>query len=272
MDKINVDLYGGKSIFGGRETPLNADIIYCEKYKNCSFYQKGKCFCAGRIGPNCKFGRKQNIQGYTSRAIKYSEFKRKYKEDECYSKLDEPNNKIGKIEDTFVINMSYLHEKEGGGYEIETSLFSSELIYIPEDKFTNDLIKLICDGKPRTIFGNEIIKSYQEKDVPRFLYELKTEFRDIYNRFVNEYPDYKNREMNFVGRYAYIKTLKNGTELLDCHNNIWKFENDEIVCYEWKTWLPFGKTPAETRIKITDDMTYKITDNSQVDENTKFED
>lgn len=272
MDKINIDLYGGKSIFGGRETALNADITYCEKYKDCSFYKKGKCFCAGRIGPNCKFGKKQNIQGYTSRARKYSEFKSKYEEDECYGKLNEPNNKIGKIGDMFVINMGYLDEEEGGSYKIETSLFSRKLIYIPEKRFTNELISLICDGKPRTIFGNETIKSYQEKDVPRFLYELKTDFKEIYEKFIKEYPEYKDIEMNFVGRYAYIKTLKNGIELLDCHNNIWKIENDEIVCYKWKTWLPFGKTPTETRIKITDDMKYKITNNSQIDEDTKFED
>ena len=78
--------------------------------------------------------------------------------------------------------------------------------------------------------------------------------------------------MNFVGRTAFINSLKNGTELKDCHNNIWKIEDNEIVCYKWKTWLPFGKTPTETRIKITDDMKCKIIDNSQVDENTKFED
>ena len=112
-----------KDYFGGRETPLNADITYCEKYKECSFYKKGKCFSAGRIGPNCKFGKKQNVQGYTSRAIKYGEFRRKYREDECFAKLGEPNNKVGKIKDMFVINMKYLHEKEGGGYEIETNIF-----------------------------------------------------------------------------------------------------------------------------------------------------
>lgn len=272
MDKINVDLYGGKGIFGGRETPLNVDITYCEKYKDCSFYKKGKCFCAGRIGPNCKFGKKQNIQGYTSRALKYNEFRRKYREDECFAKLDEPNNKIGKIKDTFVINMKYLHENEGGGYKIETNLVSHPLICIPENEFTNNLIELICSGKPRTIFENEIIKSYQEKDVPRFLYELKTDFKEIYDEFIKEYPEYKNLEMNFIGRKAYINTLKNGAELSDCHKNIWKIENDEIVCYGWLTWLPFGKTPTETRIKITDDMICEITDNNQVKEDTRFKD
>jgi len=262
-----------KECFGGRETPLNADIVYCEKYKECSFYKKGKCFCAGRIGPNCKFGNKKNVQGYTSRANKYNEFRRKYREDECYSKLDEPNNAVGQIGDVFVLNIKYLYEdKEKEKYYIDTHFGQSPLIYIPKEKFNNDLIKLICDGKPRTIFDNVEIKSYQEKIIPRFLYELKTEYSDIYSRFIEEYQEYKKIEPNFIGRYAYINTLKNGTELKDCHNNIWKIENDEIVCYKWRTWLPFGKTPTETRIKITDDMTYKIIDNLQVDENTLFED
>lgn len=272
MDKINVDLYGGKSIFGGRETPLNADITYCDKYKQCSFYKKGKCFSAGRIGPNCKFGNKQNIQGYTSRAIRYGEFRRKYKEDECYGKLDEPNNKIGKIGDTFVINMRYLHEKEGGGYKIETYLFSSPLIYIPEKEFTNDLIKLICDGNPRTIMENETIKNYQEKDVPRFLHELKTEFSEIYNSFISEYPSYKDKKMNFVGRKAYIYSLRDGVELKDKATFVKQGEYVKSITNYNSCFLPFQAKETELIIKINKEMTVKITDNSQVDENTIFED
>ena len=272
MDKINIDLYGGKSIFGGREQPLEAEIVYCDSYKNCSFYKKNKCFCAGRFKPNCKFGKKQIVHGCTSRAKKYYEWKNTYIKDECYSKLDEPNDIIGRIGDMFVLNTGYLYENEQGDYYIETKFGRSPLIYVPEEKLTNDLIKLICEAKPKTIFDNVEIKSYQEKIVPRFLYELKTEFVERYEMFVKQYPEYKKKEINFVGRYAYIKTLENGSELLDRHNNIWKIENDEIVCYKWRTWLPFGKTPTETRIKITDDMKCKITDNSQVNENTKFED
>lgn len=272
MDKINVDLYGGKSIFGGRETPLNADITYCDKYKKCSFYKQGKCFCAGRIGPNCKFGNKQNVQGYTSRAIKYSDFKRKYIEDECYSKLDEPNNKVGKIENEFVINMRYLHEEEGGDYKIETNMFSHPIIYIPEKQFTNDLIKLICDGKPKTLFENATIKDYQEKDVSRFLYELKTEFRDIYDRFVNEYPEYKDKEINFIGRKAYIYSLRDGIKLEDKATFVKQGEYLKSITNYNSCFLPFNAKETELIIKINKEMTVKITDNSQVDENTKFED
>lgn len=272
MDKINVNLYGGKSIFGGRETPLEAEITYCDRHKQCSLYKQGKCFSAGRWKTNCKFGEKYREIGYTSRAKKYYEFKRKWDNDECRCKLKEPDNIVGKIEDMFILNTGYLFENENGGHYIDTSFGKAPLIYISKKEFTNDLIKMICDAKPKTIFDGVEIKRYQEKIVPRFLYELKTEFKDIYDNFIKEYPKYENKKINFVDRKAYINTLKDGTELVDCYENKWKIENDEIVCYNWGTWLPFGGIATETRIKITSDMTYKITDNAQVDENTKFAD
>lgn len=273
MDKINVDLYGGKSIFGGRETPLEAEITYCDKYKICSFYKQGKCFSAGRWKTNCKFGNKRREIGYTSRAKKYYEFKNKWSSDESYNKLEEPENIIGQIGDIFVLNTGYLYEKEEGGYYIDRHFGQAPLIYVSKKEFTNDLIKFICDAKPKTIFDRKEIEAYQEKIVPRFLYELKTEFKELYDSFIKEYPEYENKKINFVGRKAYINTLKNGSELVDCHKNVWKIENKEIVCYNWSTWLPFGKNKGtETRIKITDEMTYQITDNEQVTENTKFAD
>ena len=210
--------------------------------------------------------------GYTSRAIKYGEFKRKYKEDECYGKLDEPNNKIGKIGDIFVINMRYLHEIEGGRYKVETNIFSHPLIYIQEKDFTNELISMICNGKPRTFFENEIIKDYTEKDVPRFLYELKTEFKEVYERFVKEYTEYKNKEMNFVGRKAYIYSLRDGTKLEDKATFVKRGEYLKSITNYSSAFLPFDAKETELIIKINPKMTVRITDNSQVDDNTIFED
>ena len=100
---------------------------------------------------------------------------------------------------------------------------------------------------------------------------MKRHYNDIFKEFINKYPEY-DKEINYVGRKAYISTLNNGSELKDCHSNIWIIEGDEIVCYKWKTWLPFEGKPTETRIKITDVMYCKITDNSQVNEHTKFYD
>ena len=161
---------------------------------------------------------------------------------------------------------------EGGGYKIETNTFSHPLIYIPEKDFTNKLIHIICDGKPKTVFGNEIIKSYIEEDVPRFLYELKTEFNEIYKSFTNEYTEYKNKEINFVGRRAYIYSLRDGLELKDKAIFVKQGEYLKSITNYSSVFLPFNAKEAELILKINPQMTIKITDNSQVDENTIFED
>lgn len=78
MQKINVNLYGGKGIFGGKESPLEASIIYCDHCNDCSFYRESKCLrVRSFLSPTCKFGRVETIKGYTSRAVKYWDFKKK---------------------------------------------------------------------------------------------------------------------------------------------------------------------------------------------------
>ena len=70
MEKINVQLYGGRSVFGGRETPLEADIIYCDCKDKCSLYKNGNCLnCRVLFGDQCKKGSVETIKGYTSRAV-----------------------------------------------------------------------------------------------------------------------------------------------------------------------------------------------------------
>ncbi len=35
---IHVGLYGGKGLFGGKETALEASIVQCDKFDKCSFF------------------------------------------------------------------------------------------------------------------------------------------------------------------------------------------------------------------------------------------
>ena len=110
--KINVNLYGGKSIFKGvKEMPLEAEITHCDKCEQCSFYKNGTCFNAGRWKANCKIGKKEKIRGYTSRASKYYEFKKTYENDEKYNLLKEPNSKIGILDskqNIYLKSLNYL--------------------------------------------------------------------------------------------------------------------------------------------------------------------
>ena len=271
MKKINVNLYGGKGIFGGRETPLEADIVYCDNCDKCSFYKNNECFCAGRWKANCKFGRKETIKGYTSRAMKYYDFRNKYRSDETYAKLKEPNTSIGIVDDVIILNIHDMKLNENNIPVEDVGFGKSSLSYISLKDFTPKLIKQICDLRPKAIFGYEPIRAYYEEYIPKFLDDLKRNYQNIWDEFISVYPEY-NKEINYVGRKAYISTLSNGSKLKDCHNNTWIIEDDEIVCYKWSTWLPFEGKPTETRIKITDDMYCEITDNKQVNDNTRFYD
>lgn len=271
MNKINVNLYGGKSIFKGvKEMPLEAEITYCDKCEKCSFYKNRTCFSAGRWKVNCKFGEKEIIKGYTSRATKYYDFQRTYKNDEKYNLLKEPSQTIGIIDGIVILNLRYIKIIEDIKVEEDVCFGKDDLVYIPLNKFNNNIIKQICDIKPRTLFDDGYIRTYHEKIIPRFLYELKSDFKDIYDNFINEYPEY-NKKFNFVGRKAYINSLRDGLEI-NSKTNKWKISKGYIICEKWHDIYPFDARYGEVKIEITDDLICEITNNEQVDENTKFAD
>src|SRR5574344_1673195 len=176
MSKINVDLYGGKSIFGGKESPLEADEIYCDRADRCSFYADGKCLrCRGFLAPKCKFGSNSVIKGYTSRAAKYYDFKRKYEKDEFYNKLHYPSELAAVIGDCLYLNLKYTlvrkrtdkdeaWEKDVNGYLISEVGFCGGSAFIPIADVTNELLYAIFSYKPCAIMGG-IIKDYQSKVV-----------------------------------------------------------------------------------------------------------
>ena len=65
--------------------------------------------------------------------------------------------------------------------------------------------------------------------------------------------------------------MVDGSELIDPHKNKFVLKNGYLYCDNYRlSFLPFNSKVGELKIKVTDDMTYKITNNSQVDENTKY--
>lgn len=270
MKKINVSMYGGKSIFGGREKPYNVDVAYCDKCDQCDFYKNGTCFNAGRHKDNCKIGKKERIQGRTSRSLAGREFCSKWENDECYSKLKEPNQTVGIVDDTVILNIDCMKLNEKNEPIEDVSFGSSDLSYISLKNFTPDLIKQICDLRLRTLFNDGYIRAYYEEYIPKFLDDLKRKYKDIWNDFISVYPEY-DTEINYVGRRAYISSLKNGLKIRG-NSSEWEIKDDYIICENWRDLYPFNARYGEVKIKITDDLVCEITANEQVDENTKFYD
>ena len=272
MKKIDVNLYGGKSIFGGKETKLEAVTLYCDRCATCSLYKEGKCLNVRSLSASCKFGKRQREEGYTSRAAKYYSWKEKFKNDPVYNKLEYPHNVyIAEIDNFIFINTGYLYKnEETGKYRVDTMLFNCGWQFVPKEDFTNELLNIICSGKPRTIMDYSVISSYQEKIIPNFLYQFKKLMPERFKEFVSEYPQYKEILPNFVGKFAYIKTMPNGVKIKDCHGNILTKQDNKLICDNYHGLLPFSCKTAKIEVEIDDKATYEVRSNDEVDENTEF--
>lgn len=283
--KINVGLYGGKGIFGGRETPLEADEIYCDRFEQCTFYKEGKCLrCRSFLAPTCKFGRNNIIKGYTSRAMKYYDFKRKYESDEVYHKLSYPKKLVAVMGDTLYMNLKFTlvrkrketdekWRRDVDGYIISEVGFCSGDVFIPLNDVTNDLLYAIFSYKPHAMMGG-IIEDYQKKVVPEVLQDLKKAAPDIYNNFISKYPEY-DIAPNYIGKKAYVNSLKPNTKFKykGCE---WLYDGEYVSTENFdiglsSPWWGDGVKRSDIRMKVTDKMLFEINDNSIVDENTRFE-
>ena len=280
IEKINVNLYGGRPLFGGREAPIEADEIYCDRADKCSFYADGKCLrCRAFLAPGCKFGRNSVTKGYTSRAAKYYSFKQKYEADECYSKLHYPSELAAIIDDVLYFNLKYTlvqkrreedekWKKDINGYLISETGFCSGDVYIPISDITNELLYAIFSYRPCAMMGG-VITEYQSKVVPDVLMSLKKCAPKIYSTFISEYPQY-DLEPNYVGKYAYIKTITDGSILTDCHGSKFTLKNGKLIGEKIKRgFVPFDGV-MDCVVDVAETQTYKVDDNSQCNENTKF--
>ena len=281
MKKINVMLYGGFD----KKTKNKAEIVMCDKCDNCSFYKKKQCLNVTQfLSHGCKFGTVNRVTGYTQRAQKRYTFDSQYKNDECYGALKHPNDwRVGLIDDVVIFNLTFAicdkkrwnswnHEwEELEEYNVRECGFSTGTYsYIPLNDLTSEVLKKILTYIPRTMFGNDEIKDYRIKIVPNILFELSKLLPDVYEKLINNYPEFKEIVPNFVGKKAQIKSLADGIVLKDDRGTFIK-DGDYLVSDCWSSaFLPFGSKKAEIKIIITDDMTYEITNNSQVDENTVF--
>ena len=280
MNKINVNLYGGKSLFSSKETPLEADVIYCDSCNECSLYKEEKCLnCRSVFGIKCDRGKVETSIGYTSRARKYLEFRNKYENDEVYNKLSYPNNYVWLIGDILYLKLVYTRvtkpKKEDEylankfGYVIEDG-YGSSVFSINKSDINIDLFANIFSYTPRAFMGG-IIKDYQDKIVPNVINELKKVVPKIYHKLLLKYPEF-DREPNYIGRYAFLKTLVDGSEVVDCHGNKAIKQGNILYCKNFtKGFVPFDGESAECTIKIKEKQKYKITNNEQCDENTLFE-
>lgn len=282
MELINVNLYGGKSIFGGKETKLEASIIYCDRHQECSYFQNDQCLrVRSAFSEGCRFGKTETAIGYTSRSRNYFAFKSKWNNHEQYSKLSYPKKKMGIIRDKVVLPYPYLtiKENERGELYLERHPFgSSNGNVLPMEQFDVKFIHEICQHRPQALMGGEIT-SYQKEVVPLFLSHLEELLPELYDSLVKAYPEYAGA-LDYVGRKAYLQTVM--PSMVHYHSRNYPELNEE---WQWDGELLTFKAGHLSKVNAVKDYevellqirptkkaTVTITDNQQVSKETVFAD
>lgn len=278
MSKINVMLYGGFD----KKTKNRAETIYCDKCEYCSLYARGLCLNVTEpFSPRCKFGRVSVEHGYTQRAQKRYTFDSKHKNDEKYGALKHPNDwSVEIVQDTVLFNLVYAvaekkryifnEWKNTDEYFVNDCGFSvGNVSYVEKTELTSELIEKIASRDARALMGGKI-EAYRNKIVPNILDGIRKKLPEIYEKFILEYPEYKDISPNYIGRMAKISTLADGIKLYSS-GGVFEKRGDKLISEEYKSvFLPFNCKKARVEIPITGDMTYRIKYNSQVNENTEF--
>lgn len=269
---INVGLYGD----GSRNSRLRAEYIYCEHANECSAYKLGKCFCVTTLlGRTCKLGTVEEVDGGTKRSKAYGRVWSAAKNSGCYAKLSYPTYEyITTIGEQVFLTIPHISIKEENGkILVENPGFLSRGFLTEKERMNPELLHQICSFVPRAMMGGEI-KDYQETVVPMVLHQLSARIPKEYKAFIEKYPRYKDIQPNWIGRWAKLITCNRDETYKDCHGNVFHFENDFLVCKDYRCSLaPFSASSASTtemRIKVTDDMQAKIERNSQVLPDTVF--
>ena len=281
---ISVNLYGGKSFFGGKESPLEKDTITCTEYDRCSLYKEGKCLRCRAFASftACPNGRTETTVGYTSRAKKYSLFKREAEKHPAYRKLRYPDCYVAVLGDWLYIRLVYFklwrpttlkddrrrHVELDNGYVLTESTCGCSNP-IKKSDLTADMLYVVLSQEPTAWSGQPITK-YKEEVVPRVLSEMKRLLSELYKEFISLHPE-MNMAPNNTGRYALVRTMTNGSIITDSHGNKATLKDGKLYCDDFaQGFIPFNGVKASLVVEVGENQTAKVTDESQCDENTRF--
>ena len=266
---IHTGFYDGTSFFSKAKEASEGREILCTVCDKCELYKKNQCVlrCHSLFGwDTCKFGKLKVTRGPTRRAKSFHNFACMFKENPLYNKLSAPEDqKIFKVNGYIGVKFKYVGYNEEKNCLTDPSFNSGDWEFIKQEDFNNAFLYHVCTFEPCAMMGG-VIKSYQQEAVPEFLYQLQSYVPDIYNRFIQEHPEYALKEINYVGKKAYLKTLKIG-----CTIKGFVFDGEYLYNPNYHIDFFFIKnTNVEVKVKVTDEMVVEVTDNSQVDKNTKF--
>jgi hypothetical protein len=248
--------------------------IYCKNTNNCQLHSRGECSLIAILDSiHCLYGRKNIEIGYTKRAKAYgstiSDWKTKYKN---APSLDFYSHKMAFVGDYVFLPYSWMNMNNSVPFLQHGSTFQTGSHFLPLEHFTIFNIVNICYFRPQALIGGEI-KQYQTDVVPKFIRHLSEVAPDIFQELVTEDSRIQNiiAKYSNVGRRAILQTLNpNIKELKDIHGGLWSWDGTYLTSKNSKMSFGLVKEFDEIRILPKNGVAVEVTDDNQVNKNTKF--
>lgn len=247
----------------------------------CPLRDKGYCMCIAILGGHaCPYGKKHKATGYTRRARGY----RKWIEDHTAAYKDVPRlsaapHRMAFVGDYIFLPYAYMSMCEAVPFLVHSSAFVQGTSLLPRKVWTIETVRVLVDFRPQALLGGEI-EGYQDKVVPSFVEHLREEDPWMFKQLLEICPKY-DKLSDYVGRHAYVRTLKPNIEW-DAGKNSkypvhWKWDGEALTTtsrWAYKdTWG--GSIEAETvLVKIVPgkSATVQVQDNGWVVPTTEFRD
>ena len=270
-EPINLTYYNPcNSLFKADRSDRERVTLYtCCNKDNCDAYKRGKCVMMnGLWGHKCPYGQKRSETGFTKAAKNCGKLIREYK-DKYESVVYAAKNLefVCYIGDYVFLNLPHLINYVN---PIRDRSFFIDEDIIKKDDFTPEFVVEIIKFKPYALMGGEIT-SYQANEVPKFCTHLKRHMPEMYERVKAIYPEVDKyiKDINYIGKYAKVKTLLPGKVGISIYNCEW---DGNVIRGTGKGLGIFDLKDAEVIINPNDDTYVKIADNTTVTEETEFRD
>jgi len=265
LEEINVTMFGGKGIFGGRETRKEAVISSCAFTDDCEALAAGRCASSNPRLDSCVNMENRTVQGYTSRAMKYGEFVRKWKSHDKYNAVKNGLKRFEHVGNNLIrIDLPHINiEKALNGERGYSAMDGGKVHYMDKEDFDVEKLKKVMQSYSFALMGGRL-DSKEEKE--EMLLAIKEIDRELYDEYIEE----TGTEIDFIGKKAYLNTLKPSTQL----TGGW-FWDGEYMSKESRNRVDCGVIfgfgyGTEIKFKPENDSVVEIRSNDWVDDNTKF--
>lgn len=239
-------------------------LISCCNSDNCGLYKKGECSYRKTLPAwRCPYGAHTVKEGFSQRARRFSDWIRT--QNQKYKGI-----KFLKYPSTLAVVGDYIYLP----YNFIDMYKNIKWLglFVEKENFTVENIIGLVNFRPQAVFGGTI-RDYQAKVIPKFLKHLSEVMPDLFSQVMekSEYAKEIFKEFSNIGRKAILETITpNIGKLNDIHGGSWTWNGEKLTSENSKTAFTLVKKIKKVIIIPQEGEIIKITDEKQVNKNTKF--